>query len=177
MFFPPHSHLAPRGSTGHRAALLWKERRCSGEAEEAARHLTPRKETRQLSREEETGEPGRPYETRKGQEQRESDHGAPRLKHVRVAHPAGQKGNCAGRHRLGRRHACWLHAQDKRRGQQDSRARPWGGERSVPRCAPSWPGPFCCRLLPSPALPSSRKLPASAETPGDGSELGLGPRG
>lgn len=73
--------------------------------------VTLKKETRELSREEEIErEPGQPYEKHKGQEYRELDQGAQRPKHGHVAHPAGQKVNCVGKHRLGRRHAC-MHAR------------------------------------------------------------------
>ena len=128
--------------------------------------VTLRKETRELSREEEIEqEPGQPYEKRKGQEYRESDQGAQRPKHGHVAHPAGQKGNYVGKHRLGRRHACWIHVQERGGGSRTPGPAPWGGERSAPRHAPSGPGPFatfCCPAPPRPAhgscLPLQRPL-------------------
>lgn len=135
--------------------------------------VTLKKETRELSREEETErERGQPYEKHKGQEYRELDQGAQRPKHGHVAHPAGQKVNCVGKHRLGRRHACThagstLAGSTLRRGggSRTPGPAPWGGKRSVPPRVSSGPGPFaavCCPAPPRPAhescLPLQRPL-------------------
>lgn len=75
-----------------------------------------------------------------------------------------------------RQHSCGLCTQDKRKGAAGLQHQPCDEARGE-RLGVHHPGriPFaaaCC-----PAQPSPLKLPDSAETPGDGSELGLGPKG